>query len=442
AVLPVTEPARFAAAVGGRPHGDGWKVGDMLCAARPAGFVCGADDDGIAAALAPGDRRLRTRVAAVPSTERGDLELVADLAAMPDMAGVRRRLGAMLREPGLVVAALRGGDDVELRLSIEGGPVAPWGTLLAEPALLPALDAAELGAPGGMRVRFALPQLLAFVLPPTALPDHPDLSAVLLDLFTGDLLVSARGRGPFAGELALGIIDADAVRAVLPGLCRDPLGVALGRVRRAAPDRCRILVDLPPERARDPLASAALELIDGSTIDIAIDGPLLRISGGAAGGGPMTRTPAALDREGWQLRAWAAVPDPLLGLPAPLRARVDARLAELPEAEHQRLAALRGLADQLAGAALAARIDDRGLHLLLAAEPLLADPPEARRAWADALAAERAGDLDGFRARLAALRQAQPRSRAAAQAALVLDGAPALGPGGVLLVAALIMTRS
>ncbi len=310
--------------------------------------MCGADADGIAAALAAGEPVLRKRVALLPAAVRGELELVGDLAAMPDMAGVRARLAPLLTDAGLVVASARTGSALELRLWVAGEPAPPWGMLLAAPSPSPQLDELERGAATGLRVRLALPQLLAFLLPPTAVPEQPDLAGVLLDLFSGDVVIAGRGPGPLAGDVALGLTDAAGVRSALPDLCREPLG-ALGRVLRAEPGRCVLRLDLPPERLGHPLASAALALIRGRELDITVDRDLLRISSGSIPVGPGAPAIAALGGEPWQLRAWAA----------------DLAVPEgLPDLE-----ALRRVADGVAGAALGVRLDETGFHLRVAVQP-------------------------------------------------------------------------
>jgi|GEM_PF-7037398 len=441
-ILPVGDRGAFVRAAGGRPSEGGAaaapgdsgvedRVGGRRCRVVDGRYACARRGAGLGAVGDGG--RLGQRALAQP--HRGPLEVVGDGRRTSAVGRALRELGLPYARAGWFELAVdlapgRG----EARGFIEGRPVS---RLAVDVAGRSAAEGLTPGAAGAARI----------VMSPGALVDYigvdgeplrvgsRDLRREFFDQLDGEVEVTARGDGVFAGELRAHLRDPARAARALPtvcktlaaawkarlyhpenGRCKGALDVATlpyGAVLPAywATERVKLLVDVDRERSQLLVRFAESSDPRPSPADV----------------GPSV---GWLADAGWHWVLWGRSFDPLATLGAENRERVAGHLqaAQTP-AERERFAAVRWMLGHVAEMGLAARVQradkvGEGVAFRLLFDSFAGDGPTVFARYRRALEASVAGDLATYRRELAALADEAPESRAAIQWRLVESEAP------------------
>ncbi len=448
AVLPVADPARLAGPLGGAvestdagPPVYRFPSFGMVCVAAGGRTVCGRDRDAIAATGGSGERPLAERIAELGGVlGDGDLELVADLTAIPELDSVRERSRSILADPGLLVLSV-GLERGEVRLHgwIEGTPMAPWGTVLSDNRPVPGLEARFQRARS--KLRWSLdPARLGAGLGPQLFAGDLELHRDFLDHLSGDVGIFTDGSGPIAGEIALGLTDQEAMRAVVPGLC-NALFRPFGRIERLDERGCRVVLELS-EVSGDPLAQAVMSRLTGVPVTLSVQDGLLSLRLGPSN---PEQLPKPSGQPTAQLAAVVRDLDPLAATDPELAAAAAALVAALAPEQRDRLERSRWLLAQLAEVGIGVRFGTRsceprsgyrGFHVDVDIVTFAADPEPVYTAYQAAVVAQRAGEASTYRSAMATIQHTYPDSYAGRHAAALAARTPIMGPGLALLLAA------
>jgi type IV pilus assembly protein PilA len=455
-ILPVGDRAAFRAlsqakvdTVDGREVD---RLDQMMCVDAAGRYLCARDLAVIDAAVAKHDSPLAARVAGLPAELRGNFEVVADLARIPDAREGLAEAHMVFQSPGLLAIAARiGSGAVTVRFWLEAKRGEPIGTAIGNPGGDPAASLTGGAIASSFRVRLPMAMLLAQSGAPASIPipGEVDLRKDLLDQLTGDYAFHTVGRGLLAGVLAAGVKNGGRVAEAIAALCaagqkNAPPGVTI----EPADGGCRGSVDLttlvPGDVQQILQLPHDLLKVDAS---IAVRGEVLALTTGDVPkpqGSPAAAAGSAGAREilggSWHGVIWARSLDPFAGASDEIVAVFKRLMTQGPDGDQGWNLSLVGrwALAHVYEVGLAGALRDDGIHGLVQVTTFAADPPEVYQAYEAAVNKELDGDGAGYRAALADLASKHGDSLAGKQAKLIAGGTPIItGSTGILAAIAI-----
>jgi hypothetical protein len=279
------------------------------------------------------------------------------------------------------------------------------------------------------------------------LPGGIDLRPDLLDNLTGEIAVYSRGKNFLAEHIVFGLKEPARLARAMPILCEGIKAQGfLGQVKQQGAscqgvlDLRALLADAVPELAPFVDGMPPVEIlaaVNGNALELQV-GKLLPPSG-KAGDNAGTAVAQEMMTGEWNGVQWGVAFDPLAITPPVLTERLDKNiLANLTPDQIGPLNLLRWMYAHVydAGVAMALRAD--GMYLTAQITTYAADPPEALKAYEDALALLYDRNYAGYKSAIAALAQKHPQSLAGRNAALQVKGVPMFGQAGAIGVLAAV----
>jgi hypothetical protein len=436
-VLPVVDREAFRKKTKGKTETiDGKEVDriedDLVCMPVADRYVCAKNVADIATASGKHDSPIASAALAVPAEARGDLELYADLAGIPEAQDELAQLAPFGKLDAVGFGARLEPDGFSMRGWSKGAVDGPIGKGLI--AATPRADFTGKTGNAASVMRMRIDPKLFLEQAPKSIPlGGVDLRTDLVDQLTGDLQVVTAGKGLIAGTIVLGIEDAAKVTGALKSVC------AVAKAAIGQKDNPVTKLDIGDAGCKGELDFARLEknLKLVLPMDLKVEGKLLVITVGDVDPARLAGN-AADDAVTAETRAMLAAPATFVAWSRAFDTDYDA-LPSMFTAEMKKdpnagvmMDVGNWMASSVYELGLATVVQADGSSIVLRLTTFAGDPPEARTAYQAALSKRTGGDRAGYQAALADIAKKWPTSRIGKRARLEAEGTPVLGPASAL----------
>jgi hypothetical protein len=429
-VVPVRDRALFRAAFRGQKRLAGAREIDDLsngyaCTLVVERMLCARSLADLDAAAAAHSSPIAYRGEHLGPDDTGDVEIVATSAA-PQIAEMVKRAKDYGTLSGVVTSVRLRDDGVTLRVHALGAMVTPLARAFA--GIAPASDQpSAAGAASVIRLHFD-PVAVAAESKTMTAADKRDF----VEQLTGDVEMTTSGHGLFGVHATTGIRDDARVLGYLTQKCRESTGFKLGSDvnKVTATERgCSALFD--------PKVVLISMLNEPVPISFEVEaGKLVFTAGGARAPSAQERTTAGVVPESDAAFALtdteaivAFTQSPFVGPDVGAGEALKKVSSLITDEAADGLDEFNDVGAHIAQAFIAGRVEEGGVVVSAGFVTFASDPPEVRAAYDGALTARAAGDVVGYRVRLAEIERKYPRSLAGRRAAIVRTPGPFLGAG-------------
>ena len=439
-ILPVVDPPAFFKSVGDSD------LGPDNCVADKGRYICAEKLDYAKATVAPHDSPLATRVASLPGWLRGDIEIVAHLAAFPKAAEGMAPLAPALSNIGtLAIAGRLDNGSLAVRGWLEGKRTGPIGGAMGQlpPATMQSLSG---GAINWFHLRLPMDILLAAsdMEASMPIPGGVDLRRDLIDNLTGEMLAYSRGKYFLAEHLVFGLKSPAPAAKAVSVLCDlvKQQGALQGVKKQGT--SCKGELDLGALLAAEQNIAPFVQGMPKIDILVAVNGTNLEIRigkvskpSGAAGDNAANAIAKEMLTGEWNAVQWGVAFDPLAITPSILTDRIDKNiLAGIPAKDMAKLTILRWLYAHAYDSGMAVALRDDGIYVTAQITTFAGDPADAYQAYEQALNLLLARDYAGYKKATAKIAAQYPNSLAGRHAKMVTENVPMLGQAGAVGVLA------
>ncbi len=444
-VLPVIDRAAFRTMTKGTTETvDGKEVDrikhDLVCMPVGDRYGCAKTVADLNVAAAAHDSALATAVKALPADARGDFELYADLARIPDAGEELTKMAPFGKMEAAGLSVRLENDGVVMRGWSKGAVDGPIGQSLRSAA--PRADFTGKTGNAASVMRFTMdPKLLRQQAPPSFMLGGTDLVANLLNQLTGELQLVSAGKGLVAGVITLGIEDGAKVTEALKAVC------AIGKASIGQKGNPLSKLDIGDAGCKGTLDFTEMAKGVNMTVpllpfDLKVDGKLLvlgigdvdpaRLAGNAADDAASAETRALLAGPATFVGWSRAFDTDFEALPGPFLAQLKKQ-----EAVSVMLDTVSWLGASVYEIGSAFTVQADGATFVMRVTTFAGDPPEARAAYMAALDKRHNGDRPGYQSALADVAKKYAGSKIGKRARMESEGTPVLGPGAAVMAGAM-----
>jgi hypothetical protein len=431
-VVPVRDRALFRTAFRAQTRLAGAReVDDLIngyaCTLVVERMICAKSLADIDASAAAHSSPIAYRGEHLGPDDTGDVEIVA-ISAAPQIAEMVKKARDYGTLSGAVTSVRLRDDGVTLRAHAIGEMVTPLARAFAGSAPTGNQPTAA-GAPSVIRVHF---DPVAVAAESKTMDDAEKHD--LVEQLTGDLEMTTSGHGLFGAHATIGLKDEARVLGNIKEKCREASGFKVGSNLQ------KVTVT---ERGCSALFDPKLVLISvlNEPVPISFEvesGKLVFSAGGARAPSAEERTTAGVVPESDAAFALADTEalvaftqSPFVGPDVGAGEALKKVSPLVTDDAAEGVDKFNDVGAHIAQAFIAGRVEEGGVVVTAGFVTFAGDPPEVRAAYDRALEARAAGDVVGYRGRLAEIERKYPRSLAGRRAAIVRTTGPFLGAGAL-----------
>jgi hypothetical protein len=409
-VLPVGDRAAFRKTVKATSENQGGREvdrleSDVLCATAGDRYLCATKLEHIDEAVKAHDSTLATAMKGLAKDKRGDAEFYVDMTRMPNPDGAL---------PSTLWGSLRFGDDgLTSHLWMKGPELAPAAMFLSRNP--PSADMKQHTGRAGMVMRVALQMdKIAATLPPMEPVGAIDVKRDVVDQLTGEIQIVTTSDAKLGGIVLFGLKDGGPLAKALQHGCE------LAKAAVASEKDVKVTIDFAGGActADVEMKELAAPGFDRLRLRAAVEGKLASV---AFGDVDLKSFAGSADKDAGSNEAKDALAGPYAtvwwmrgfdfssGLPPALMGQLVGLEPKVANAVDM----ASWLGAHLYEIAMASGFENDTMHVLVRVTTVGADPPEARKAYGEALRKRFAGDTSGWQAAIADLQKQHPESVAA-----------------------------
>ena len=389
---------------------------EMFCSEARSHYVCMQTAEALVSRIGAGTSSFSKRVYRLPSSYRGDAELVMDILAFEEMEGERdEELHEMISEPGLLAAVMQlDSGSVTARFWMQGKLRGDLGTIVEASKSVGALSDQVARMKPSTLLRMIMPmQMVSSEVPDESLPGGFRLKADVLEKMTGEIVAYAPSSKTAWGRISLGITEAKAFRSLLNMACTMMPPMDFLKVQKGE-GRCDFVIDWDKMPNVDPemrsvfngkmLASAAVADSQVS-LTIGSESPLL-------GNSQVSEIGRELLEQEWSYSFWTQNLSLISSLNRPWSKVINRQPKEMQEGMRYGL----WLLSHVSEVAVALSLQADGMHVMAHIGTYASDPEETYKAYQAAVTKNI--DVGDSRGAFAEIRKRWPTSQAAQQSAV------------------------